>query len=527
MVESGSESNRSIFTKHHFFALVTCSLLLASAVAAEEHERLLWKRQWMEISSTVENGELLDHVSTLASDAMEGRAAGSRGGRAAGNYIAKEFAEFGLEPAGDAGTYFQSFPSNYRNILGLLPGSDPELRHEIIVVGAHYDHVGYGTKSTSYGPLGYIHNGADDNASGTAAVLEAAEALTKLSPGPRRSILFALWDNEENGLYGSKHWLKYPQASPKEVVLAFNLDMVGRLRKETVEVYGSQTGVGIRHLLTMANETVGLNLDFSWEMTENSDHYPFFAKDIPIIMFHTGLHDDYHRPSDDVERINTEGVQSITQLLLASLLLAADQEERISFRPKAHQETLSEQQRRRNEPLPLIRPRLGITWAHIPEEKGIRVLKVIGDSAAEEAGLQPEDRLLSLAGVPLNEESDFTRLLLAAPKKIAFEVLSEGEENPRTVDVQLGGNAIRAGIIWREDSASPGSVFVRGVVPGSAAAGSGLHKEDRIFAVNGQPFTDSASFRKLLQEETSPLTLKLERKGRLQTARMEMVSFDE
>ena len=138
------------------------------------------------------------HVAALADDALEGRAAGSRGGRAAGAYLVEEFERIGIDPAGNDGGYYQRF-GTMRNVLGMLRGSDPKASREVVVVGAHYDHVGYGTSANSYGPTGHIHNGADDNASGVAGLLEVAEACTLLPQRPRRTIVFALlgWRGSE------------------------------------------------------------------------------------------------------------------------------------------------------------------------------------------------------------------------------------------------------------------------------------------------------------------------------------------
>ncbi|MFN5757479.1 MAG: M28 family peptidase, partial [Planctomycetia bacterium] len=126
--------------------------------------------------ASIQAADASRHVHALADDAFEGREGGSRGGRAAGAYIVQAIEKLGLEPAGDNGTYYQAF-GGLRNILALLPGSDPAVAHELVIVGAHYDHVGYGNASNSYGPTGYIHNGADDNASGVAGLIEIAEAF--------------------------------------------------------------------------------------------------------------------------------------------------------------------------------------------------------------------------------------------------------------------------------------------------------------------------------------------------------------
>ena len=192
---------------------------------------------------SIQADELSEQVGRLADAAMEGREAGTRGGRAAADYLADQYARLHLRGAGVEGGFLQPFAPNFRNVLAILEGGDPQLRDQVIVVGAHYDHVGYGGRGYSLGPYGYIHPGADDNASGTAAVLELAEAFTVLSGPPKRSILFAAWDAEEKGLLGSKHWVAHPTVPLDRVAAAVNLDMVGRLRDEHLIVFGSRSGL--------------------------------------------------------------------------------------------------------------------------------------------------------------------------------------------------------------------------------------------------------------------------------------------
>ncbi len=195
---------------------------------------------------SIKADELGGQVGHLADDAMEGREAGTRGGHAAGDYLADQYARLHLHGAGAEGGFFQAFAPNFRNILVSLPGGDPRLREQVILVGAHYDHVGYGGRGYSLGPSGYIHPGADDNASGSASVLELAKAFTILSGPPKRSVLFAAWDAEEKGLLGSKYWLAHPTVPLDHVAAALNLDMVGRLRNDHLFVFGVRSGYGWR-----------------------------------------------------------------------------------------------------------------------------------------------------------------------------------------------------------------------------------------------------------------------------------------
>ena len=187
-------------------------------------------------------------VNALADDSLEGRETGTRGGRAAGAYLGQQFQRLKLRGGAADGGYYQPFGSNSRNLLGWIEGSDPELKKQYVMVTAHYDHVGYGKSSNSYGPLGQIHNGADDNASGDAGILEVAKAFNQLPSPPKRSVLFALWDAEEEGLLGSKYWIAHPTVPLANVAAVINVDMIGRLRNNRVIVYGGRSSYGWRQL---------------------------------------------------------------------------------------------------------------------------------------------------------------------------------------------------------------------------------------------------------------------------------------
>ncbi|MCW8141975.1 MAG: M20/M25/M40 family metallo-hydrolase, partial [Planctomycetota bacterium] len=269
-------------------------------------------------------------VEHLASAALEGRGSGARGGHAAGDWLAEQLAALGLAPAGDEG-YFQPFEAQgqrLRNVLAQVPGREPG---EAVVIGAHYDHLGLGHQQGSLEFLrgrGRIHHGADDNASGTAAVLEVARAFVASGLQPRRRVVFAFFDGEERGLLGSTHYVE--QAAGERVALMINLDMVGRLRR-AVTVYGANTGDRLGDWLGEANRPLGLELDLRRTMTPNSDHWPFYQRRVPVLMPFTGLHTDYHRPSDVVGKLNVEGIAQIARLCFGVAALAAEAEEAAVF----------------------------------------------------------------------------------------------------------------------------------------------------------------------------------------------------
>src|SRR6476646_5946029 len=173
---------------------------------------------------SITTNELYHYVEVLADDVYEGRASGSRGGHAAAQWLLQQLRPFQLTPAGPNGEYVQTFSDDCRNILIRQQGDDPLLQNEVIVVGAHYDHVGYGKSTNSFGPIGQIHNGADDNASGTSVLLETVEAFARSGLKTRRTILFAFWDGEERGMIGSKYWLSHPTLPIEHVKLNITLD---------------------------------------------------------------------------------------------------------------------------------------------------------------------------------------------------------------------------------------------------------------------------------------------------------------
>lgn len=454
------------------------------------------------------------HIEVLADDAMEGREAGSRGGRAAAAYLAKQLADFGLKPGGDRDTFIQTLEAgNYRNVLAVLEGSDPTLKHEYVLVGAHYDHVGYGTSRNSRGPWGQIHNGADDNASGVACVLEIAQAVTFLAAPPRRSILFAFWDGEEKGLLGSKHWCSQPTVPLQAVALAFNADMIGRLREETLHVYGTRTAQGLRRWLSWQNQATDLILDISWELRAHSDHYPLVEREIPALMLHTGLHDDWHRPSDNANKINHEGISATTRLLFSLVVEGANQPSRFAFRREARGERPADRVSL-EKPVSPRPPRFGVSWTDDGDLPGVALTHVTPGSPADRAGLQIGDRLVRFDGLDATDSSQLGVAIWAASSPATAVVEREGGETLE-VSVDLDGRPLRYGISWREDQGEPGTVLLTEVVPLSAAYLAGLQVGDRVYRAADEDFRDGNELAARLSVLSGPVSLLIERNGRL------------
>ena len=499
-------------------AIVSLNCLLATAAERSALTAAL---------ESIRADDLQAHVNVLADDTFEGREAGSRGGRAASGYLRKQFEKYGLHGAGADGGYYQPFDAGYRNLLGMLPGSDPELKKQVIVVGAHYDHVGYGSWNNSNGPTGYIHNGADDNASGTAGLLEVIEALTRLPTAPKRSILFALWDGEEKGLLGSKHWVAEPTVPLRQVPIMINMDMIGRLRNKRLEVIGTRTSPGLRRLVSQRNQQIGLELAFPWSLKDNSDHYSFYERDIPILLLHTGLHDDYHRPSDDAHKVNAQGMQEVVRLLLGVIDELSERSQLAPFRAASRNESGGDR-RQFERPLRSPPPRLGVWWEQIKQPKpGLRLTRVVSGSPAEQGGLKVGDVIEKFAGHRIDNETQFRTAVLQASGDTQVLVKRAGQEKPVPFTVRIPGKPVRLGIAWRENTAEPGVVTLVQVIPGSAAARAGLRLHDRIYQINGRRFNNSNEFLQLATTLPSPLPMLLERHGRIKQVTLDVPPIPE
>ncbi len=469
--------------------------------------------------------EVQNVVNVLADDAFEGRETGSRGGHAAGTWLADQFQKLHLAPAASGGGYFQPFNSNSRNILGTIEGSDPELKKQYVMVTAHYDHIGYGKRTNSYGPLGQIHNGADDNASGDAGVLATAEAFGRLPQPARRSVLFCLWDGEEEGLWGSKYWIDHPTVPLAQVAAVVNVDMIGRLRKDHVIVYGDRDSYGWRQMLARDNEPLGLMLDFDWLMKADSDHHPFYAAGVPVIMLHTGLHEDYHRPSDKAEKINSAGLQRVSQLMFRLALDLADEDDRPRFRGASRAE-LPDDRTRLEQQLPPLAGRLGLAWDEAQSKQGIvEIATVLPGGAAAKAGLRSGDRIVKYAGRPISDDEQFRALVLATRGPVPIEIERKGSEKPVALTVEPAGDPIRFGVSWQVDDAEPNSVFLVRVVPGSAADQAGLRVNDRIYEINGQKIKNADDFYQLANALPNPLELLVESRGQIRHVEVHRADF--
>jgi len=270
-------------------------------------------------------------VDRLTAEDFSGRGAGTEGERLAGVYLAGLFEEYGLQGGGWDGSYYQDFSifEGYsRNVLAMLTGSDPQLKDEWIIIGAHYDHLGKekGRELEPSKSLGY-YPGADDDASGTSVMLEVAQALAMAKTAPARSILFMAFGSEERGLLGSKHYIANPVKPLEKTVAMVNLEMMGRgdVDALTVMLLEEMPAALSNAAKGAANEMGFTLVDGRNAHLGAGDQYPFYKAGVPILCFYGGEnHPDYHRMTDTADKIQSEWMQSVGRLVYLALIAMAN-----------------------------------------------------------------------------------------------------------------------------------------------------------------------------------------------------------
>jgi peptidase M28-like protein/PDZ domain-containing protein/PA domain-containing protein len=290
------------------------------------------------------------------------------------------------------------------NVVGILPGADPALKEQRIVIGAHYDHLGFG----HFGALdrqaeSQIHPGADDNASGTAVLLDLARRLSQLPTKPARTIVFIAFSGEELGLYGSRYFVEHADSLPS-IKAMINLDMVGRLRENHLTVFGAGSGENLSQLVADAAHQVGLSFNESDDVGR-SDHMSFYSKKIPVLHFFTGNHVDYHRATDTWEKLNIEGMAKVSDLVMLTALELANAREPIGFVSLPSRPT-GDVGRGRG-----VRSYLGTIPDYGATATGVRLAGVSGNSPAEHAGMREGDVIIRLGARKIQNIEDLTDAL--------------------------------------------------------------------------------------------------------------------
>ena len=342
----------------------------------------------------------------LSSDLLQGRETGSKGEELAANYIASRFSKLGLKPVGKEGSWFHSFKfqhnanphattgeeRNGKNVIGWIDNGAPTT----VIIGAHYDHLGMGMPGSSlHAGEPAVHNGADDNASGVASLLYLAEYL-KNSKAKNNNYLFLAFSGEELGLYGSKKFVENSPIDLKKVNYMLNMDMVGRLNEEKVlAVNGAGTSPVWKETLEKISAG-GIKAKTSDSGIGPSDHTSFYLQDIPVLHFFTGQHADYHKPSDDSELINYDGLYDVSQYI-AKLIELLDDNGKLVFT-----KTKDEQQQAAS-----FKVTLGVMPDYVFDGEGMRIDAVLDDRPAQKAGLEKGDIVIQIGDVQVKNIYDY------------------------------------------------------------------------------------------------------------------------
>jgi hypothetical protein len=308
------------------------------------------------------------------------------------------------------------------NVIGVIDGEGP-LADETVIVGAHYDHVGRGGQNSLAPGSTEIHNGADDNASGAVTLLELARRFGEQAKAkkPARRLVFIAFTGEELGLLGSEYYCKHPVFPLDKTVAMLNMDMVGRLKEEKLIVYGTGTSPRWEPELNQFNAETGFKLLFKPEGFGPSDHSSFYKEKIPVLHFFTGEHSDYHKPTDDWEKINIDGVARVAELMqkmIASTLEQPQRPEYVAVKGTANPNRSGN------------RPYVGTLPDFGNEEPGYAISGVAPGSPAEKGGLKGGDRIVKLGTVPVSNLDDYDAALrkFTAGEEVNFVVIREKQE---------------------------------------------------------------------------------------------------
>ncbi len=388
--------------------------------------------------------DIYSHIEFLASDSLQGRESGTEFEALASNYIIQKFEEFGVQPKGDDGTFLQAFTINTarltnphatddaegerrvaNNVVGWIPGRSNT--NEYVVIGAHYDHLGYGSFGSLHrGDTPRIHNGADDNASGTAGLLELAHYFSENPPVD--NILLLAFSGEEMGLLGSAHYVEEPTIDLSQAKAMINLDMIGRMSDKNLLIFGVGTTPRWSELAMAVNED-SLSLNLVEDGTGASDHTSFYYKNIPILHYFTDTHSDYHRPSDDLVYIEVEGqelvVDHVARMVVA---LGSVSKDELPFVEAPGEQRQS---------MTLNGPTLGVLPDYGFEGMGMRITGTNPGQPAQNAGLQSGDIIVALSDTPLEDIYGYMGALntLEVGQKTTITIIRDGVE--QTLELQL------------------------------------------------------------------------------------------
>ena len=323
-----------------------------------------------------------------------------------------------------AGSEIIKTKSATRNVVMLLPGEDEALKNEYVIIGGHFDHLGMGGSSSRARDTVAVHHGADDNASGTGAMIELAEKFALTKGSHKRSLIFAAFSGEESGLLGSKYFTENPPVDLTKVNAMINLDMIGRLKdSSSLQIGGAGTAEGLKKHVRSLSDTTRINLAFSDEGYGPSDHSSFYGKNIPVLFYSTGAHLDYHTPSDTWDKVNYPGMVMISDLIFKVASDFASNPERLKFTEAGPKVEANRMMRRK-----------GVTLGIMPDfagnvQNGLRADFVTPGKPAAAGGMKNGDIITSIEGKKVNNIQDYMYRMgqLKHGQTISVEVLRKGK----------------------------------------------------------------------------------------------------
>jgi hypothetical protein len=385
---------------------------------------------------------MLETIRFLSSDEFRGRGLGTEELDRAAQYIAGKFQEAGLEPAGDSkGSYFQTWKDqigtpgrrvNLRNVVGIIPGQNPERKIQSVVVGAHYDHLGLGWPDVLKEHIGKTHHGADDNASGVAVLLELARVLGK-NAKPNSTVIFVAFTGEEAGRKGSKYFVANQKSYPWAQSLGMlNLDTVGRLGEKKLLVLGAGSAREWIHIFRGAGYVTGVGVETVSQELDSSDQKSFQEAGVPAVQLFSGPHLDYHRPTDTVDKIDPEGLLKVASVAKEVIEYLAKREEPLTntLKPDSHVESAPKKTRKVS---------LGIIPDFAYSGDGCRLSGVVPGAPAESSGLREGDVIVRIGSDGVHNLRDLADILKSRNPgdRISITFLRQGKEI--TVEADLAG----------------------------------------------------------------------------------------
>ncbi len=388
-----------------------------------------------ELPPVFSQSALRGHVEWLAAPERGGRGVGTPELDATAVYIAERFAEAGLRPGGDDGTWFQRFtvergpeggPVAARNVIGVLPGSRADWADQSVVVCAHYDHLGMGWPDAHAGDEGKIHPGADDNASGVAVLIELARNLAS-EGGGSRNLVFAAFSAEEAGLQGSRHYVAHPRFPVSGMRGAINLDTVGRLGEGEIVVHATGTADEWQHIFRGVGFVTGIRSRSVPARVGGSDQESFIDGGVPAVQLFTGAHGDYHRPSDTPDRVDDAGLVKVAAFTKEALAYLLEREEPLTVHIEGSEAPS-------HDAAPGGAGGRRVSFGTVPQfdfsGPGVKVESVVPGSPAERAGVRAGDVILRLDGVSIADLRAFSQRLagLEPGQEVVAVVLRDGAE---------------------------------------------------------------------------------------------------